>query len=90
MANKSTCYWSPDHVQAKPLVSLVSDNRRYVYIDELPEAKKDKFLSAAKKLNKKYHDLIENDDLLQALKLQFNASLVVQQSAFDRAMSETE
>jgi len=86
VATKSTCYWSPDHVQAKPIVRLVSDKRRYVYVDELPDTKKTKFLAAAEKLNKKYHDVIENDALLQALKSHFNASLVVQQSAFDRAM----
>ena len=87
MAKKSVCYWSKDHVKAKSLVVLAHDNRRYIYIDELGDDRKAQFLAAAKKLNKKYYDLIENDDFVQAIKKEFNATVVIEQKSFNRAMN---
>lgn len=66
---------------------LAHDNRRYIYIDELGDDRKAQFLAAAKKLNKKYYDLIENDDFVQAIKKEFNATVVIEQKSFNRAMN---
>lgn len=82
----STCHWSPNHIVAKPIVLLLTDSRRYVYVDELSAEKKAQFLASAKKLNKKYFDLIENDEFVNALKKQFNASIVIEQKSFNRAL----
>ena len=74
-------------MKAKSLVVLAHDNRRYIYIDELGDDRKAQFLAAAKKLNKKYYDLIENDDFVQAIKKEFNATVVIEQKSFNRAMN---
>jgi len=81
------CHWSAEHVPAKPVVKVKSDDRRYVYVDELTQSRKKQFLEAAEKLNKKYHHLIEEGEFIKALKQEFGASIVVPKPSFDRAMS---
>ena len=90
MASSSTCYWSPNHVSAKEFVKVVINKHRFVYVDELSKSERRKFVDSARKLNETYHAIIEKDDLFLALKDEFNASLVIQQGAFDRAMKDSE
>lgn len=81
------CHWCAEHVPARPVAKVKQDKKQYVYVDELTQSRKKQFLEAAEKLNKKYHHLIEESEFINALKQEFGASVVIQKTSFDRAMS---
>ena len=87
---KYTCHWSTDHQPPAPLVDTVIDKKLYVHVDELRPGRKQAFLQGAEQLNPAYADALQNDDFLNALRREFNASAVVPKVSFDRAIAAAE
>lgn len=87
---KYTCYWGAEHLAPPPLVDTVIDKKLYVHVDELRPGRQQAFMQGAKKLNPAYADALQNDDFLQALRREFNASAVVPKASFDRAIAAAE
>ena len=79
------CWWSSGYIP--PLVITRVEANAWVHINELHASRKQQFLRAARKLNPDYYKLIMHDDFVHQLINQFGAGVVIQQQAFNRAMS---